>query len=83
MNFGVVGKFHFPFVPRAHQRVLQDGQLILLVANVVQQPIHQTRRHFRSTDRDGTADRLTKLVTRKARNQVLTFVDSFGQILKL
>jgi hypothetical protein len=27
----------FPFVPRPHQRVLQNGQLILVVADVVEQ----------------------------------------------
>src|SRR5262245_34708874 len=45
-----------PDVPGAHQRVLQDGQLILIFADVVKQAIDQSRRDLAAGDEDRAGD---------------------------
>ena len=45
-----------PKIPCAHERVLQDRQLIGIFGDVVQQTIHQTRRDLPTTDRGGPGD---------------------------
>ncbi|MFN7926481.1 MAG: hypothetical protein U0Y68_00775 [Blastocatellia bacterium] len=79
----MVRLFGFPFIPRPHQGVLQKGQLILFVADVFEQTMDEARRHRCAADGYGVRDGLPQLLLGQARNQVLAFVDGFGQILKL
>ena len=69
----------FPVVPRPHQRVLQDGQLILIVAELVQQPANQPRRDLAAAHGDRTGDRQSDLVAGHPRHQVLAVVDRLRQ----
>src|SRR5262249_27210794 len=72
-----------PLVPGAHQRVLQNRQLVRVVAYVVEQPVDQTRGDFGSADGYGAGDGSAALFARHSRDQVLAFVDGFGQVLEL
>ena len=71
-----------PAVPSTHQRVLQDGKLIHVVADVVQQALHQARRHLRAAHTDRAGDGALHLIASQARNQILTIVDRFRQVAK-
>ena len=51
--------------------MLEERQLILVVAEVVQQPQHQARRDVAAGDRDRPGDRRAQRVARHARHQVL------------
>ena len=71
-----------PFVPGAHQRVLQDRQLVGVVAHVVEQAVDQWRRQRRAHHRRRAGDRLGDLVAGQPRDQVLAAVDRLGQATK-
>ena len=71
-----------PVVPGAHQCVLQDRQLVHVVADVVEQALHQARRDAPAADADGAGDRRLQLVAGQARDQVLAIADRLGQSAK-
>jgi hypothetical protein len=73
-----LGRFG-PLVPRAHQRVLQQRELVLIGAHVVQQPLHEARRDTRARYRHRAGDRRAQLVARHARHQVLAVVERLRQ----
>src|ERR1019366_2797696 len=75
--------FSLPLGPGAVQSVLQDGELIGIVSNVIDQPGQQLRTDFSARNRDWTCDCRPSLVSRHARDQVLPTVDRFGQPEKL
>ena len=52
-----LGVVVLPPVPRAHQRVLQDRQLVGVVADVVEQALHEARRDAPAAHADRTGDR--------------------------
>src|SRR5690348_5865302 len=78
-----VATMFLPVVPGAHQRVLQDRQLIRIVADVVQETIHERLADLSARDADWTSHREASLVARHSRNQILSIVDRFRQSLKL
>jgi hypothetical protein len=63
--------------------MLQDGQLIRVIAYVVQKPLDQARGNVRTTDRNGSFDDLGQLVPCQARDQVLAAVQGLGQPAEL
>ncbi len=72
-----------PHIPRAHEGMLQNGQLIRIVAHVVEQPLYQGGRHGRTAHGHRPLDGAPTLFSGHARDQVLALVDGLGQILKL
>ena len=46
-----------PIVPAAHQRMLQDRQLVGIVADVIEQPDHEPRRNGAAADPHRLDDR--------------------------
>ena len=69
-----------PVVPGAHQGVLQDRQLVHVVADVVEQALHQARRDAPTAHADGAGDHRLQLVAGQARDQVLAVADRLGQV---
>ena len=55
-----------PVVPGAHQGVLQDRQLVHVVADVVEQALHQARRDAPTAHADGPGDHRLQLVAGQA-----------------
>ncbi len=72
-----------PVRPGAVQGVLQDRQLVRVVADVVDQPRQQDRRDLRAAHPDRTLDGGAALVAGHPRHQVLRRVDGLGQAGKL
>ena len=68
-----------PVIPRPHQRVLQERQLVLIIADLVQQPHDEAGCNPPTGHGDRPRDRGTKLVPGHPRDQVLALVDGFGQ----
>jgi hypothetical protein len=60
--------------------VLQDGELIGLIARVIQHPLHQARRNLSPAQR--AFDGVFALLSCEARNQVLALVQGFGKVAK-
>ena len=75
--------FHGPDVPRAHQGMLQTGELVGLLAEIVQQPLQEPRRDLSAGDLDRPFDDAFVLLARQARNQELAAVDHLGQAFEL
>ena len=67
-------------VPGAHQGVLQHRQLVHVVADVVEQALHQARRDAPDAHADGAGDHRPQLVAGQARDQVLAVADRLGQV---
>ena len=65
--------------PHAHEGVLQDGQLIVLAAEVVEEPIDEPGRDQLAEQPHRTLDHQTDLVVGQARHEVLALVQGFRQ----
>ena len=65
----------FPVLPGPHQRVLQHGQLVRMVARLVEQMLHQAVGDQLTADTDRSFDRRPQLVSGQLRDQVLALVD--------
>ena len=72
-----------PVLPGPHHRVLQNGQLIGIVADVVEQPQHQPGRDLGATDGDRPGDGVAPLVAVHPRHEILPVVDRLGQPVEL
>ncbi len=68
-----------PVIPRPHEHVLHQGQLVLIVAGLVQQSHHKAGRNPPTGHGDRPRDRGAKLVASHPRHQVLALVDGLGQ----
>jgi hypothetical protein len=62
--------------------VLQNGQLILVIANLVQQPLYQPRLDFGFGHANRPHNRLLELVAAHAGDQVKALIDALRQIAK-
>ena len=83
VNWLAVGVIAGPVFPSAHERVLEYGQLVGVVARVVEESVDESLRDASAADGDGARDRLGSLVARHARDEVLPLVDGFGQAPEL
>jgi hypothetical protein len=63
--------------------VLENGELIGVVAHVVDQPRQQNRINLCSAHAHGSCDAGTPFITRHPRHQVLAFIDRLGQTVEL
>ena len=72
-----------PALPGPHQRVLQDRELVGVVADVVEQPLHQRRRDLHAHHAQRPPDRLLDLVPAHPRDDIEAVVQPLGKIAKL
>src|SRR5215831_8192347 len=72
-----------PASPSAVQGMLQDGELIRVVTDVVDQACEQYRADVSARHAYGAGDGKSSLLPREARDQVLPVIDGFGQTGKL
>ena len=73
----------FPFLPGAHERVLENGEARGVSAGLVQEWLDESRLDLLGLDHDGSRDRLLQLRPAHARHQVEPFVDRLGETTKL
>ena len=78
-----VATMSLPMFPGAHQRMLQYWQLIGIVADVVQKTINERFSDLSASNADWSSYGEASLVTRHARDQILSVVDCFRQIAEL
>src|SRR5271166_2482788 len=71
--------FALPLGPGAVQSVLQNRELVGVVAYIVDQPGKKNGADFSATDRDGTGNRSSPLLTGETGNQVLPLIHRFGK----
>ena len=72
-----------PLVPRPHEGVLEAGQLIRLITEVVEQSLQQARREGAAGDADGAFDGALELLAGHPRDQVFAAVHGLGEVLEL
>ena len=72
-----------PNVPGPHQRVLQAGQLIRLLSEIVQQTLQQPRRDLPTGDLDRPFDHAFVLFAAETWDQELASIDHLSQALEL
>ena len=72
-----------PVVPRAHQCVLENRKLVRVIADVIEQPLHQSVGHLAAADAGGCLDCLLTLASVQSWDDVFPFVDRFGQAAEL
>src|SRR5690606_13926921 len=72
-----------PVAPCAHERMLKDGQLIRVVAQVVEQLLHQALRDAGATHGYRPFNSPALLISRELRNEVVTIVKLTGEFRKL
>ena len=75
--------FQSPDVPGAHQSMLQTGELIGLLTEIVQEPLQQPRRDLPAGDLDRPFDDPFVLLAIEPRNQELASVDHLGEPFEL
>ncbi len=68
-----------PEIPRSHERVLEYWQPILVVADVIQESLHEPRGDLPAGHGDGTRDGRPQLIARQARDEILTRIERFRQ----
>ncbi len=68
-----------PVIPGAHQRVLNERQLILIVAEIVEHAVHQPGRDRSTADGHRTGDRRAQRVARHPAHQVQAGVHGLRQ----
>jgi hypothetical protein len=66
--------------PSAHEGVLEDGELVGFVAGVVEDLFDEGRGDLDATE--GTFDGLAALLASEARDEILRFVEGFGEFGK-
>ena len=69
--------------PRAHESVLEDGQLVGVVTYIVQQLLNQASLDLFAADLDRPLDGQAALFAVQSRDEVLTLIDGLGQAAKL
>ena len=72
-----------PIIPGSHQRVLEDWELIGIVADIVQETSDQRLGDTPSSNPDGPGDGHTSFIARQSRDEVLAVIDGLRQALKL
>jgi hypothetical protein len=75
--------FVFPVGPGAVERMLQDRELVRVVADVVEEPRDQNRRDRSFAHPDWPQDGGADFVAGQARDEVLAVIDRLGQAEKL
>ena len=60
--------------------MLQQRQLVGIISGVVEKSLHQAVCHLGAAHRHRPANGLPELVSSHARDQIQTFIDSFGQV---
>ena len=68
-----------PELPHAHERVLHDRQLVVVVAEIVEDAVHQPRRHRGASHRGGTGHGGAQAVAGHASDEIETGVHGLGQ----
>jgi hypothetical protein len=66
-------------IPGAHEGVLQHGQLIMVITEVVEQPENQALGYFAAGYGDRACDGGSQFVARHAWHNVQAFVNNLGQ----
>ena len=80
MSIGIgCGRAGGPVVPGAHERVLEDGELIVLVAEVIEQAQDEPLGDAAAADGCRAGDGRAQLVAGHARHEVEAVVDRLGQ----
>src|SRR5690606_31225059 len=64
-----------PILPRTHEGVLQYGQLILIVARVIEKSLYQAWRYGATSNADRPLDNGTHLFACHLRHEIVTSVD--------
>ena len=72
-----------PVVPSAHQGVLQNWQLVGVVAHVIEQPVDQVRGDFRPPHCHRPCNRAAPLISGHPGDQVLAVIQGFRYVAKL
>src|SRR5262249_8486475 len=70
-------------LPQQHQDVLQQGELIWIATDVVEEPRDQRLLHASAIDARRLLNCLATLISREARGMKLSMVDRFSEIGEL
>ena len=80
---GLIRGVFLPVFPGAHEGVLENGQLIGIVSNIVEQLLDKARRHLAATDLGRALDGVGALASIEAGDKILSFVHRLSEVLEL